>query len=161
MKYISAAVLASLFVASSASYAATANNDAVNVPAEFTAGASSTLSATWAPASSVPTGQIPNDTTKVGTLTVSGADSHAGFVVTSTKGVTINGLAYVTFTGENGSGLVTHFAQDAGKVTSGSEGDTWVWTSNGASSSQDLYVGKGETVKATKYTTTLTVRTFD
>lgn len=161
MKYISAAVLASLFVASTASYAATANNDAINVPAEFTAGVSSTLSATWTPASSVPTGRIPNNTTKVGTLTVSGADSHAGFVVTGTRSTTIGGLAYITFTGEDGSGLITHFAADPGKVTSGVQGDTWVWTSRGASSSQNLYVGNSETVKATRYTTTLTVRTFD
>lgn len=162
MKYISAAVLASLFVASSASYAATtANNDAVNVPAEFTAGASSTLSATWTPASSVPTGQIRNETTKVGTLTVSGADSHAGFVVTSTNGITSDNLAYVQFTGEDGSSLGTHFTQEPGKVTSGSVGDTWIWTSRGASNSQNVYVVSGQIVKPTKYTTTLTVRTFE
>jgi hypothetical protein len=161
MKYISAAVLASLFVASSASYAATANNDAVTVPAEFTAGASSALSATWTPASSVPTGQISDDTTKVGTLTVSGVDSHAGFVVTSTGSTTAGGLAYMKFTGEDGSSLLTNFARVAGQVESGNEGDVWFWTSKGASSSQDLYVSRSQTVNATKYTTTLTVRTFD
>lgn len=160
MKYISTAFLASLFVASSASYAAQ-NNDAINVPAEFTAGASSTLSATWAPASSVPTGRINNNTTKVGTLSVNGVGSHSGFVVTSTGGSTINGLAYVKFTAEDGSTVLTHFTHTDANVTFGGEGDTWVWTSQGASSTQELYLNSGADVRATRYTTTLTVRTFD